>query len=107
MSTYFFVTFELYYIIFRYDVFLEEYMDLSPRLISYTKSKHIEPMRRTNKSESQKKKLNNNLTYSSIQQNTKLATTLLLQRIHVFSCIYYCRGTIYLTTMNTAELRMV
>ena len=44
--------------IFRYDVCLEEYMDLSPTLINGTKSKHTGPMRRTKKSES-KKKLNN------------------------------------------------
>ena len=65
MSTYFYVIFEVYYTIFRYDVYLKEYMDLPLRLISGTKSEHIEPMRRTKKSES-KKKLNNNLTYSSI-----------------------------------------
>ena len=65
MSTYYFVIFEVYYIVFRYDVCLEEYMDLSPRLKSGTKSEYIEPMRRTNRSES-KKKLSNNLTYSSI-----------------------------------------
>ena len=82
-STYFFMIFEMHYTVFRYNVCLEEYMDLSSRLINGTKSKHIEPMRGTKRNES-KKKLNNNLTYSSILQNTKLATTLLLQRIHVF-----------------------
>ena len=40
MSTYFFVIFEVHYMGFRYDVYLEEYMDLSPRLISGTKSEH-------------------------------------------------------------------
>ena len=54
MSTYFFVIFEVHYTIFRYNVCLEEYMDLSQRLISGTKSKHIEPMKRTKKSESKK-----------------------------------------------------
>ena len=34
-----------------------------------------------------KKKLNNILTYSSIQQNTELVTTLLLQRFHAFSIL--------------------
>ena len=32
MFTYFFVTFEVHYIVFRYNVYLNEYMDLSPRL---------------------------------------------------------------------------
>ena len=55
MSTYFFVIFEVHYMIFKYNACPEEYMDLSPRLISGTKSEHTEPMRRTNKSESKKK----------------------------------------------------
>ena len=50
MSTYFFAIFE--HTIFRYDVCLEEYMDLSPRPVSGTKSEHTEPMRRTKRSES-------------------------------------------------------
>ena len=54
MFTYFFVIFEVHYKVFRYDVCFEEYMNLSPRLISSTKIKHIEPMRRTKKSESRK-----------------------------------------------------
>ena len=72
--------FEVHYTIFRYDVCLEEYMDLSWRLISGTKSKHTKPKRMTKKNQSHKKKLNNNHTYSSMQQNTKLATTLLLTK---------------------------
>ena len=56
MSTYLFMIFEVHYIISRYDVCLEEYMDLSPRLTSGTKSEHIAPMRRAKTSESQKKK---------------------------------------------------
>ena len=56
MSTYFFVIFEVHHTIFKYDVCLEEYMDLSPRLISGGKSEHIEPMRRTKRSENNKKK---------------------------------------------------
>ena len=83
MSTYFFVIFEVRYLVFRYNVCLGKYMNLSPRLRSDIISKDIESMRRTRRSGSQKK-LNNNLTYSSIHQNTKLATTLLLQRIQVF-----------------------
>ena len=55
MSTYFFVIFEVHYMIFRYNFCLEEYMDLSPRLISGTESKHTEPMRRTKKSASKTK----------------------------------------------------
>ena len=55
MSTYFSMIFEVHYMVFRYDVCLEEYMDLSPRLISGTKSKYTEPMRRTKRSESLKK----------------------------------------------------
>ena len=65
MSTYFFMIFEVHYMAFRYDICLEEYMNLSSRLISGTKSKHTKPMKRTKKSKS-KKKLDNNLTYSSI-----------------------------------------
>ena len=38
MSTYFFVIFEVHYTDFRYYVCLEEYMDLSLRLINGTKS---------------------------------------------------------------------
>ena len=86
MSVYFFVIFKVHYAIFRYNVCLEEYMDLSPRLKSGTTSEDTKPMRRTKKSGSQKK-LNNTLTYSSIHQNTKLATILLLQRIHIFSIL--------------------
>ena len=97
MSTYFFVIFEVHYMIFRYNVCLEEYMDISPRSISGSKPEHTKPMRRTKRSESQKKKNNNNLTYSLIHQNTKLATTFFLQRIHIFSSIYHSKGTIYLT----------
>ena len=53
MSTSFFVIFEVHSTVFKYNVFLEEYMDLSPRLISGTKSENIESMRRTKRSESQ------------------------------------------------------
>ena len=56
MSTYLFVIFEVHCTVSRYDVCLEEYMDLSVRLISGTKSKYIEPMRRAKRSESQKNK---------------------------------------------------
>ena len=66
MSTNFFMIFEVQFRIFRYDVCYEEYMDLSLRLISDTKSEHTEPTRRTKRNESQKRKLNNNFTYSSI-----------------------------------------
>ena len=55
MSTYFFVILEVHYMIFRYNVCLEEYMDLSLRLINGTKSKHTKPMRRTKRIESKKK----------------------------------------------------
>ena len=51
MSKYFFVIFEVHYMDFKYSVCLEEYMYLSPRLISGTKSKHIESMRRTKRNE--------------------------------------------------------
>ena len=54
MSTYFFVIFEVYYIVFRYNVCLEEYMDLSPRLTSGTTSQDTKPMRRTKRSGSKK-----------------------------------------------------
>ena len=55
MSTYFFVIFEVHYMVFRYDVCIEEYIDLSPRLRSGTTLEDIEPMRRTRRSESKKK----------------------------------------------------
>ena len=54
MSAYFLVNFEVHYTVFRHDVCFEEYMDLSPRLISGSKSKHTKPMRRTKRSESKK-----------------------------------------------------
>ena len=52
MSTYFFVNFEVHYMFFRYNVCFEEYMDLSPSLISGTKLEHTEPMRKTKSNES-------------------------------------------------------
>ena len=55
MSTYLFVIFEVNCTVSRYDVCLEEYMDLSMRLISGTKSEYAEPMKRAKRSESQKK----------------------------------------------------
>ena len=55
MSTYFYVSFEVHYMIFRYNVCLEKYMDLSWRLISGTRLEHTEPMRRRKRSESKKK----------------------------------------------------
>ena len=59
MSTYFFVIFEVHHTVFRYDVCLEKYMDLSLRLRSGIKSEDTKPMRRT-RSGSQKN-LNNTL----------------------------------------------
>ena len=47
MFTYFFVIFEMDYMIFRYKICLEEYMDLSLRLKTDTKFEDIEPMERT------------------------------------------------------------
>ena len=55
MSTYLFVIFEVHYIVCRYNVCLEEYMDLSLGLINGTKSKHTKPMRRAKRSENKKK----------------------------------------------------
>ena len=78
--------FEVHYTIFRYNVCLKEHMDLSLRLISGTKLEDIEAMERRERSRSQRN-LNNNLTYSSIQLNSKLITTLFLQRIHIFSIL--------------------
>ena len=54
MSTYIFVIFEVHYTIFRYDVCLEKYVDLSPRLISGIKLEYTKPMRRAKRSESKK-----------------------------------------------------
>ena len=82
----FFMIFEVHYTIFRYNVCLEEYMNLSPRFRSGTTLENKKPMRRTRRSGSQKKS-NNTLTYSSIHQNIELISTLLLQRIHVFSIL--------------------
>ena len=56
MSIYFFVIFEVHSTLLKYNVCLEENMDLSSRLISGTKSKHTEPTRRTNGNESRKNK---------------------------------------------------
>ena len=78
MSTYFFLIFQVHYTIFKYNVSLEEYMDLSPRLISGTKS-HI-PL------------------------NFRIGYNLALTKN---SDIYYSRGTVYVAIVNTAELRMV
>ena len=64
MFTYFFVSFKVYYTVFKYYVSFEEYMDLSPRLRSGTTSKDTKPMRRTRRSGSQKIN-NNNLTCNS------------------------------------------
>ena len=64
MSIYFFVIFKVHYTIFRYYVCLEDYMDLSPRLRNGTTSED-----------------------TKVHQNIELATTLLLQRIHVFSIL--------------------
>ena len=47
--------FEVHYIVFRYDICIEEYMDLSLRLRGGTTSEDIEPMRRTRGSGSIKK----------------------------------------------------
>ena len=61
-------------------------MDLSSRSISGTTSKDTKHVRGIERSES-KKNLNNNLTFSSIQQNIKLATTMLFQRIYIFTIL--------------------
>ena len=47
MSTYFFVIFEVHYMISRYNVCVKKYMDLSLRLKSDTTLEDIESMRRT------------------------------------------------------------
>ena len=53
LHIYFFVIFEMHYMVFRYNVCLEEYMDLSPRLRSGTTSEDIDFMRKTRWSGSQ------------------------------------------------------
>ena len=70
MSTYFSMIFEIHHITFRFDVYYEVYTNLSPRLISGIRYK-------TNKDKERelKKNSNNNLTYSSIQQNTEFVTS--------------------------------
>ena len=52
MSPYLFEIFEMHYMVSRYNVYFEEYMDLSLRLISGTKLEHTEFMRRAKRSES-------------------------------------------------------
>ena len=54
MSSYFFVIFEVQYLIFRYDVYLEEYMNLSLTSISGITSKDTKPTRKTERSGSNK-----------------------------------------------------
>ena len=44
MSTYLFLIFEVHCTVSRYDICLEEYMDLSPSLISGTKLPHCCPL---------------------------------------------------------------
>ena len=53
MFTYFFVIFEVHYTIFGYDVCLEEYIDLLPRLRNGTTLKDTKPIRRAKRSGSQ------------------------------------------------------
>ena len=55
MSTYFSVIFEVHYIVFRYNNCFEEYMNLSPTLRSGTTLEDTKPMRRIERSGSQKK----------------------------------------------------
>ena len=55
MSTYFIVIFAVHHMVFRYDVYFEEYIDLSLRVVSGNASKDIEPMRRAKKKGSRKK----------------------------------------------------
>ena len=91
MSTYFFVIFEVHYIVFRYDVCLEEYMDLSLELRSGTTSEDTKPMRRTRRSGSKKKFK----YYSHILLNTpkyKIGYNFALTKD---SHIFYSRGTVY------------
>ena len=69
MPTYFFVIFEVHYTIFRYNVCLEKYMDLKPRLRSGTTLEDTEPIRMTKRSGSLKKEiiiLSHTLQYSKI-----------------------------------------
>ena len=49
MSTYCFMIFEVHHMAFRYNVCLEEYMDLSLRSISGSTSQDTESMKRTKK----------------------------------------------------------
>ena len=51
----FFMIFEIHYMVFRYNVCLEDNMDLSLRLRSGTTSKDTKPMRRTENNGSQNK----------------------------------------------------
>ena len=77
---------EVHQLMFKYDVCFEEYMDPLLRSVSGITLEGTKPMRKTERSGS-KKNLNNNLTYLSIQKNIELATTLLLQRIQVFTIL--------------------
>ena len=54
-SLHVYMIFEVHHMVFRYDVCLEKYMDLSVRLKNGTTSEDTKPMRRTRRSGSQKK----------------------------------------------------
>ena len=89
--------------VFRYNVCLEEYIDLSLRLKNSTTSQDIEPMRRTRKS-GVKKMIK---YYSHILFNTteyKIGYNLALTKD---SRAYYSKSIIYLAIKNIVELKMV
>ena len=69
--------FAVHYTIFRYDVCLEEYMDVSPRLRKWQYIRRYKTYEKDKEECESKKELNTTLTYSSIHQNIELATTLL------------------------------
>ena len=67
MSTYLFVNFEVHCTVSRYVVCLEEYMDLSLRLISNTKLEHSEPMRRAKRSARNKTKEKSHILLNTLE----------------------------------------
>ena len=90
MFTYFFVIFEVHHTVSRYNVCLEKYMDLSLRLRIGTTSEDIEPIRRTRRSESQKKQkiiLSHTPQYSKIQNWLQPCFYKGFTYFHVFSVL--------------------
>ena len=77
--------FGVHHTILRYIVCPKEYTDLSSRSRSGIASKDTK--QKDKEARSLKKNSNNNRKYSSIQKKIEFATTLLFQRIQVFTIV--------------------